>query len=142
MIDANTHPLPAWHGVRTLSKMVSKMQFQGRLDTCGTTPCPKTSQDWVLGFSNDTTSVVALWSVGSGPRVIELHFAFGTWSQFDWLGNYLGTVVAPSNRGHVKLYMNSTCGDIYADIDTVEQCAPIYLVQQRGSGSVLPKPRQ
>lgn len=136
MIDANARPLPSWHGVRTLSRMVSGTRFQGKLDTCGATPCPEMSGDWALGFTNETHTVVTVWSFGLSPHVLELHFAFGTWSQIDWLGNSLGAVSSPPNGGHVSLQINATCGDIYEDVDTVEQCAPLYLVQRRNVSSV------
>lgn len=133
MIDASARPLPSWRGVQTLSRMISGTRFQGKLDTCGSTPCPEMSRDWALGFTNETHMVVAVWSFGSGqtPHAIDLHFAFGTWSQFDWLGNDLGAVSALPNDRHVKLHINATCGDMYENVDTVEQCAPLYLVQQR-----------
>ena len=135
MIDANARPLPSWHGVRTLSSLISGMRFHGKLDTCGATPCPEMGKDWALGFTNETHTVVAVWSSGVSPRVVQLYFAFGAWSQFDWLGNARGTVSAPPNGGHVKMRINATCGDIYEDVDTVEQCAPLYLVQQHNGSS-------
>ena len=130
MIDDGARPLPSWHGVRTLSAMVSGMVFQGKLDMCGDTPCPQMGADWALGFTNATHTALTVWSVGSSPHEMELRFAFGQWEIFDWRGNALGRAVARAGS-HIKLHSNSSCGDMYAYIDQVEQCAPVYLVQRR-----------
>jgi hypothetical protein len=110
--------------------MVSGTRFQGKFDTCATTPCPELDQDWALGFVNETHTVIALWSVSSAPHRMHLQFATGTWESFDWQGEALGVVRPPQRGGHVQIFSNQTCGDIYEDVDAVPQCAPIYLVQR------------